>query len=144
MKNLSSHFVWSREVQQKARGTKQGKGNTRGGVASSYKTKAPLLSSTCSERISLDLRGQKQDTPNSRLRFSGNAMDGVLGVVKDIHYVSLMRMGNGELMEIITLVSTSIEEHEGRLLAAVRIFNPSITNTHEDRGSWKTCCLWRV
>ena len=35
------------------------------------------------------------------------------GVVKDLLYVILLRMGNGEVMEILTMGSTSVERCDG-------------------------------
>ena len=54
----------------------------------------------------------------------------VHGIVKEVPYVILMRMGNGKVVEIMTIGSTSIEECGGREFAAVRLANPKITKTH--------------
>ena len=51
------------------------------------------------------------------------------GIAKEVPYVILMKMGNGEIMDVMTIGATSIEECGGREFAAVRLINPKITNT---------------
>ena len=45
-----------------------------------------------------------------------------------------MRMGNGKLVEVMTIESTSIEECGGRAFATVRLANPKITKTHKENA----------
>ena len=52
------------------------------------------------------------------------------GVVKDILYVILLRMGNGEVIEIMTMESTFVEECGGSDFMPVRMTSPKITKTH--------------
>ena len=52
------------------------------------------------------------------------------GVMKDLLYVILLRMGNGEVIEILTIGSTSVERCDGKDFAAMRMISPKITKTH--------------
>ena len=52
------------------------------------------------------------------------------GIVKEVHYVILMQMGNGKVGEIMTIGSTSIEKCRQREFAAVRLTNPKATKIH--------------
>ena len=68
-----------------------------------------------------------------RLRFLDANMSGSNiehGIVRDVPYVILMRMGNGEVIEIMTIGSTSVEECGGRDFVVVRLISPKITTTH--------------
>ena len=41
-------------------------------------------------------------------------------------------MGNGEVVEVMTIRTTSIGECGGRELMVVRFMNPNITKTHKE------------
>ena len=43
-----------------------------------------------------------------------------------------MSMGNGEVVEVMTIGSTFAEECGGREFVAVRLMNPKITKTHQE------------
>ena len=52
------------------------------------------------------------------------------GIVKDLLYVILLRMGNGEVIEILTMGLTSVERCDGKDFVAMRAISPKITKTH--------------
>ena len=52
------------------------------------------------------------------------------GIVKDLVYIILLRMGNGQVIEILTMVSTLVERCEGKDFMAMRIISPKITKTY--------------
>ena len=59
--------------------------------------------------------------------------NGEYGAVKGIPYAILINMEKGEVVEIMTLGTKSIEECGGREFAAERFSNPQITKTHKEQ-----------
>ena len=53
------------------------------------------------------------------------------GILKEVPYVILVRVENGEVVEIMTVGTISIEQCEGREPAAMTLMNPKITKTHK-------------
>ena len=98
-------------------------------------------SSTYKKHTSMGLRDQRAQAHTmttitlKRIRFVNITMSGSnaqQGAVEEVPYVILMRMGNGEIVEVMTIGSTSIEECGGTELVAVGLINPKITNTHKE------------
>ena len=54
------------------------------------------------------------------------------GIVKDLLCMILLRMGNGEVIEIMTMGSTSVEKYKGKDFVAMRMVAPIITRTHQE------------
>ena len=53
-------------------------------------------------------------------------------VVRDIPYVILLRMGDGEVIKIMTMGLTYVEEYGGKEFVVFRMMSPKITKTHKD------------
>ena len=98
------------------------------------KTERLCHSSTYPKRTSVDLQDQSQDKPYYQdYEFYDDTMDGVVGAVKKIPCVIVIWMGNGEIAEIMSIRITSIEEHDGRGFAAMRMIHPKIMKMHMDQ-----------
>ena len=54
------------------------------------------------------------------------------GIVKDLLYMILLRMGNGEVIEILIMGSTSVERCDGKDFVAMRMIAPKIMKTHRE------------
>ena len=54
------------------------------------------------------------------------------GVVKDLLYMILLRTGDGKVIEIMTMGSTSVERWDGKDFVAMRMIAPTITRTHQE------------
>ena len=54
------------------------------------------------------------------------------GIVRDVPCVILMQMGNGEVVEVMTIESTSVEECGRREFVVVRFVNSKMTKTHQE------------
>ena len=52
------------------------------------------------------------------------------GILKDLPNVILLRIGNGEVIEILTMGSTSVERCDRKDFVAIRMICPKITKTH--------------
>ena len=51
-------------------------------------------------------------------------------IVTEVLYVILMRMRNGDAVEVMAIGSTSIEECEGKKFVAVKLMNSRIKKTY--------------
>ena len=54
------------------------------------------------------------------------------GIVRNVPYVILMRLGDGELVEIRAVGSTSVERCREGNMVAIRMMSPKITRTHQE------------
>ena len=52
--------------------------------------------------------------------------------MQEVTYVPFMRMGNGEAVEVMNIITTSIEEYGGREFVAVRLIKSKISKTHKE------------
>ena len=52
--------------------------------------------------------------------------------MEEIPSAILMRMGNGQLVDIMTVMRISVEEFDGREFVAVRLINPDILEMHKE------------
>ena len=59
------------------------------------------------------------------------------GILKDLLYVILLRMGNGEVIKILTMGSTSVERCDRKDFVAMRMITPKITKTHQEHQTFK-------
>ena len=52
--------------------------------------------------------------------------------MEEIPYAIFMRMGNEQLVDIMTVMRISVEEFDGREFVAVRLINPDIMKMHKE------------
>ena len=110
-------------------------GGTTGGLGSSYKGRAPLpFFKLPKAQEALDQRDQEAyilaQSTISKEAMSGDNIE--RGIIKDLLYMILLRMGNGDVIEIMTMGLTLVERCEGKDFVAMRMIALKITKTHQE------------